>query len=151
MDAPRTTRFLVTGLQAADWRIVARRAGEDGLNFFASQFGAANLLWREFRQDGFFFRSSRRFHAIVHRVAELLGKFTIDFAGIAAHPGAASRLPATTGRCHLCRVVQTLPSRRTERDAPALSSPPKTSEPSIKPSTNYLKPTGTAVEVAGRV
>ena len=40
-------------------------------------------------------------------------------------------------------VVQTLPSRR-RNDAPALSSPPKPSEPSSRPSTNHLKPTGTS-------
>ena len=40
-------------------------------------------------------------------------------------------------------VVHTEPSRR-RNDAPALSSPPKPSEPSIRPSTNHLKPTGTS-------
>ena len=40
-------------------------------------------------------------------------------------------------------VVHTVPSRR-RKDAPALSSPPKPSEPSTSPSTNHLKPTGTS-------
>ena len=40
-------------------------------------------------------------------------------------------------------VVHTVPSRR-RNDAPALSSPPKPSEPSSRPSTNHLKPTGTS-------
>ena len=35
------------------------------------------------------------------------------------------------------------PSRR-RKEAPALSSPPKPSEPSSRPSTNHLKPTGTS-------
>ena len=35
------------------------------------------------------------------------------------------------------------PSRR-RNDAPALSSPPNPSDPSINPSTNHLKPTGTS-------
>ena len=43
-------------------------------------------------------------------------------------------------------VVQTLPSRR-RKDAPALSSPPKPSEPSNRPSANHLKPTGTSNNV----
>ena len=40
-------------------------------------------------------------------------------------------------------VVQALPSRR-RNDAPALSSPPKPTEPSSRPGTNHLKPTGTS-------
>ncbi len=40
-------------------------------------------------------------------------------------------------------VDQTVPSRR-RNDAPALSSPPKPSEPSSNPLTNHLKPTGTS-------
>ncbi len=40
-------------------------------------------------------------------------------------------------------VVHTEPSRR-RKDAPALSSPPKPSEPSLRPGTNHLKPTGTS-------
>ena len=40
-------------------------------------------------------------------------------------------------------VVQTVPSRR-RNEAPALSSPPKPKEPSMSPSTNHLKPTGTS-------
>ena len=43
-------------------------------------------------------------------------------------------------------VVQTVPSRR-RNDAPALSSPPKPSEPSNRPSTNHLNPTGTSYSV----
>ncbi len=38
-------------------------------------------------------------------------------------------------------VVQTVPSRR-RKLAPALSSPPKQSEPSSRPGANHLKPTG---------
>ena len=40
-------------------------------------------------------------------------------------------------------VVHALPSRR-RKDAPALSSPPKPIEPSSRPGTNHLKPTGTS-------
>ncbi len=40
-------------------------------------------------------------------------------------------------------VVHTEPSRR-RNDAPALSSPPNPIEPSMRPSTNHLKPTGTS-------
>ena len=40
-------------------------------------------------------------------------------------------------------VVQTLPSVR-RNDAPADSSPPKATEPSSRPGTNHLKPTGTS-------
>ena len=40
-------------------------------------------------------------------------------------------------------VVQVLPSRR-RNDAPADSSPPKPNDPSIRPGTNHLKPTGTS-------
>ena len=40
-------------------------------------------------------------------------------------------------------VVHTLPSVR-GNDAPADSSPPKPNEPSIRPGTNHLKPTGTS-------
>src|SRR5579864_8986087 len=40
-------------------------------------------------------------------------------------------------------VVQTVPSRR-RKLAPALSSPPKQSEPSNSPGANHLKPTGTS-------
>ena len=40
-------------------------------------------------------------------------------------------------------VVHTEPSRR-RKDAPALSSPPKPTEESIRPGTNHLKPTGTS-------
>ena len=40
-------------------------------------------------------------------------------------------------------VVHTLPSRR-RNEEPALSSPPKPSRPSSKPSTNHLNPTGTS-------
>ena len=40
-------------------------------------------------------------------------------------------------------VVHTEPSRQ-RNDAPALSSPPKPMEPSSRPSTNHLKPTGTS-------
>ena len=40
-------------------------------------------------------------------------------------------------------VVQTEPSRR-RNEAPALSSPPNPSDPSSRPGTNHLKPTGTS-------
>ena len=40
-------------------------------------------------------------------------------------------------------VVQTVPSLR-RKEAPALSSPPKPTEPSTSPGTNHLKPTGTS-------
>ena len=43
-------------------------------------------------------------------------------------------------------VAHTLPSRR-RNDAPALSSPPKPSDPSRSPSTNHLNPTGTSRSV----
>jgi hypothetical protein len=40
-------------------------------------------------------------------------------------------------------VVHTVPSWR-RKLAPALSSPPKQHEPSTRPGTNHLKPTGTS-------
>ena len=40
-------------------------------------------------------------------------------------------------------VVQVVPSLR-RNDAPALSSPPKPIEPSSRPGTNHLNPTGTS-------
>ena len=40
-------------------------------------------------------------------------------------------------------VVHAVPSRR-RKLAPALSSPPKPSEPSSRPGTNHLNPTGTS-------
>ena len=40
-------------------------------------------------------------------------------------------------------VVHTEPSR-CRNDAPALSSPPKATEPSSRPGTNHLNPTGTS-------
>ena len=40
-------------------------------------------------------------------------------------------------------VVQTEPSR-CRNEAPALSSPPKATEPSSRPGTNHLNPTGTS-------
>ena len=40
-------------------------------------------------------------------------------------------------------VVHTDPSR-CRNDAPALSSPPKATEPSSRPGTNHLNPTGTS-------
>ena len=43
-------------------------------------------------------------------------------------------------------VVQTDPSRL-RNDAPALSSPANPSEPSIRPSTNHLNPTGTSTSL----
>src|SRR5262245_12415243 len=43
-------------------------------------------------------------------------------------------------------VVQTLPLRL-RNDAPALSSPPKPSDPSSRPGTNHLNPTGTSISV----
>ena len=42
-------------------------------------------------------------------------------------------------------VVQTEPSRR-RKLAPALSSPPKQHDPSKRPGTNHLNPTGTSIE-----
>ena len=47
-------------------------------------------------------------------------------------------------------VVQTPPSRR-RNEAPALSSPPKPSEPSSSPGTNHLKPTGTSTSLRPRL
>ena len=43
-------------------------------------------------------------------------------------------------------VVHTVPSRR-RKLAPALSSPPKQHEPSNRPGTNHLKPTGTSLSL----
>ena len=40
-------------------------------------------------------------------------------------------------------VVQAVPSLR-RKLAPALSSPPKATDPSMRPGTNHLKPTGTS-------
>ena len=40
-------------------------------------------------------------------------------------------------------VVHTDPSR-CRNEAPALSSPPKATDPSSRPGTNHLKPTGTS-------
>src|SRR3712207_4132609 len=48
----------------------------------------------------------------------------------------ASRMPSLS-------VVHTPPSRR-RNDAPADSSPPKPTDPSSRPGTNHLKPTGTS-------
>ena len=47
-------------------------------------------------------------------------------------------------------VVQTVPLRR-RKDAPALSSPTNPSEPSRRPSTNHLKPTGTSYSLRPRL
>ena len=46
-------------------------------------------------------------------------------------------------------VVHTEPSR-CRNDAPALSSPPKPTEPSSRPGTNHLNPTGTSSSVRPR-
>lgn len=46
-------------------------------------------------------------------------------------------------------VVQTVPSLR-RNEAPADSSPPKATEPSSRPGTNHLKPTGTSSRVRPR-
>ena len=46
-------------------------------------------------------------------------------------------------------VVHTDPSRR-RNEAPADSSPPKPTEPSSRPGTNHLKPTGTSISVRPR-
>src|SRR5580704_17359947 len=46
-------------------------------------------------------------------------------------------------------VVQGDPSRQ-RNEAPALSSPPKPSEPSRRPSTKYLNPTGTSTRRRSR-
>src|SRR5579884_4326527 len=46
-------------------------------------------------------------------------------------------------------VVQTAPSRR-RKEAPALSSPPKPSQPAASPSTKNLKPTGTSYRLRPR-
>jgi hypothetical protein len=48
----------------------------------------------------------------------------------------ASRMPSLS-------VVQVVPSLR-KKEAPADSSPPKTTSPLSKPGTNHLKPTGTS-------
>ena len=55
----------------------------------------------------------------------------------------ASRMPSLS-------VVQTPPSRR-RNDAPADSSPPKPTDPSSRPGTNHLKPTGTSISVPAQV
>ena len=47
-------------------------------------------------------------------------------------------------------VVHTVPSRR-RNDAPALSSPPKPSDPSSSPGTNHLNPTGTSSSLPAQV
>ena len=46
-------------------------------------------------------------------------------------------------------VVQTVPSKR-RKLAPALSSPPNPADPSSRPGTNHLKPTGTSISVRPR-
>jgi hypothetical protein len=54
----------------------------------------------------------------------------------------SSRMPSLS-------VLHGLPSRR-RNDAPALSSPPKPTEPSSRPGTNHLKPTGTSSSLRPR-
>ena len=55
----------------------------------------------------------------------------------------SSSADSSAGTMPSLSVVQAVPSRR-RKVAPALSSPPKASEPSTSPSTNHLKPTGTS-------
>ena len=43
-------------------------------------------------------------------------------------------------------VLQAFPSSL-KKDAPADSSPPKPTEPSMSPGTNHLKPTGTSINL----
>ena len=77
------------------------------------------------------------------RRAELIGQLVVELRRIAARPrhqldGQQVHDDAVlVGRPHACR-------RGAGTTRPALSSPPKPSDPSSSPETNHLKPTGTS-------
>ena len=75
-------------------------------------------------------------------VPNSVGQDAIMLAGVLAGAAVISAASKSMIRPSLS-VVQTLPSRR-RKLAPALSSPPKQHEPSNRPGTNHLKPTGTS-------
>ena len=64
--------------QPADGRAIARRTGEDGLDFFAGQICESNLLRRESLQQCLLLRGGRRLNAVVKRLAELAREFAVD-------------------------------------------------------------------------
>ena len=92
-------------------------------------------------------RRGRRLDAVVDRLAELARQLAVELARVAAASRAVISAASSAGMMPSLSVVHTVPSRR-RNDAPALSSPPKPSEPSSRPSTNHLKPTGTSYEPA---
>ena len=67
-------------------RAVARRVGEDGLDFFAREVFDVDLLRREFLQHCLLFRGCRRLNPVIERLTEFARQFAVDFAGVPAHP-----------------------------------------------------------------
>ena len=129
-------------LETANGCAVARRSGEDGLDWLAGKVGGLHLLRRQLLQLVLLLRRSLCLDPIVERLAELARQFAVDLTRIATRRAVISA-DSNAGTMPSLSVVQTLPSLRLN-DAPALSSPPKPSDPSSKPGTNHLKPTGLA-------
>ena len=87
--------------------------------------------------------------AFVHGLAEFAGRARGRARPDPGRCAPSSRPTGAQARCRPCRSSRRVPSRR-RNVAPALSSPPKPSEPSNSPSTNHLNPTGTSTELASQ-
>ena len=88
-------------------------------------------------------RVGRGVDAGVRRVAVLARPVRRSARSASCRSRRGSRWPAAPAAGRPCRWSTCAPSRR-RNDAPADSSPPKPNDPSIRPGTNHLKPTGTS-------
>ncbi len=111
--------------------------GVDPPHFSQPDFRSTFIL-----QFPFLVRRGRRIDPGIKRTSKFRGQFTVVQAGIfSGSSGDLCGKKIMIGPS--LSVVHTVLLRR-RKLAPALSSPPKHTEPSIRPGTNHLKPTGTS-------
>ena len=158
--AARRTRRSRCHLEAADRGVVARRPGQLRGDRLAGQLGGGTSSGESFPAPpsppalppllacpGAFCSGPGR-RCGRRRLPEVVGQLPVQRRGRPARSRPGSRSASSASRMPSLSVVQTPPSRR-RNDAPADSSPPKPTDPSSRPGTNHLNPTGTSMQPCG--
>ena len=103
--------------------------------------GVAGGLGRYFGVDAMLFRVAFGVSVVFGGIG--IVAYLAFAAFLAADDGKPAWIESKGRAASTVIIVHTVPFRR-RKEAPALSSPPNPREPSCRPGTNHLKPTGTS-------
>ncbi len=129
-------------LEAADGRAVARRMRELRRDVFAGQSRRRHGLGSEFRERRLLLGRGGSIDALIGGCAEGGLQLAVPLRRRLAGDG--DDLGGQQAQQDAVLVGRPDGAVATEEDAPADSSPPNATEPSSRPGTNHLNPTGTS-------